>query len=344
MQLKSILNRVERYKSFVYGKPQWVEKAARLTIVVPVRSRANSRPICSGCGRKGPGYDRLPPRRFEFVPLWQIAVFFVYAMRRVDCPRCGVTVEQVPWAEGKCTLTTSFRWFLARWAKRLCWQEVADAFWVTWEDVFRSVKQAVSWGLAHRDLSSIEAIGVDEIQWHRGHHYLTLVYQIDEGMKRLLWIAENRTEQSLRGFFQILSEKVRLSIRFVCSDMCQAYLNVIAEQLSKAVHVLDRFHIMKKMNEAIDEVRRDESALIEAGRLRAGVDELTMVPVETPGEPDRQTNRQAGGVAPVQSPERAKLFAAGGFSAVSGNTPARPGRESSWTNGVPGHCGPGSNQ
>ena len=48
------------------------------------------------------------------------------------------------------------------------------------------------------------------------------------------------------------------SIRFVCSDMCQAYLNVIAEQLSKAVHVLDRFHIMKKMNEAIDEVRRDE--------------------------------------------------------------------------------------
>jgi len=263
MQLKSILNRVERYKSFVYGKPRWAEKAARLTIEVPVKARANSRPICSGCGRKRPGYDRLPPRRFEFVPLWQIAVFFVYAMRRVDCPRCGVTVEQVPWAEGKCTLTTSFRWFLARWAKRLCWQEVADAFRVSWEDVFRSVKHAVSWGLAHRDLRGIEAIGVDEIQWHRGHHYLTLVYQIDNGMKRLLWIAQDRTEQSLRGFFQILSEEVRLSIRFVCSDMCQAYLNVIAEQLSKAVHVLDRFHIMKKMNEAIDEVRREE-----AGRLK----------------------------------------------------------------------------
>jgi len=259
MQLKSILNRVERYKSFVYGKPQWAEEAARLTIEVPVKPRANSRPICSGCGRKGPGYDRLPWRRFEFVPLWQISVFFVYAMRRVDCPQCGVTVEQVPWAEGKCTLTTTFRWFLARWAKRLCWQDVADAFWVSWEDVFRAVKHAVSWGLTHRDLSRIEAIGVDEIQWQRGHHYLTLVYQIDEGMKRLLWIAEDRTEQSLRGFFQILSEKVRLSIRFVCSDMCRAYLNVIAEQLSTAVHVLDRFHIMKKINEAIDEVRRDEA-------------------------------------------------------------------------------------
>jgi transposase len=263
MQLKSILNRVQRYKSFVYGKTQWVENAARPTIEVRIEPRANSRPICSGCGHRGPGYDRLPERRFEFVPLWQIAVFFVYAMRRVDCPRCGVTVEQVPWAEGKCTMTTTFRWFLARWAKRLSWQEVADAFWVSWEDVFRSVKYAVSWGLAHRNLSGIEAIGVDEIQWQRGHHYLTLVYQIEDGMKRLLWVAEDRTEQSLRGFFQRLSEEVRRSIRFVGSDMWQAYLNVIAEQLQSAVHVLDRFHLMKKMGEAIDQVRRGEARKLE---------------------------------------------------------------------------------
>jgi transposase len=259
MQLKSILNRVARYKSFVYGKAQWAEDAARPTIEVRIEARANGRPVCSGCGRPGPGYDRLPERRFEFVPLWQIAVFFVYAMRRVDCPQCGVTVERVPWAEGKCTLTTPFRWFLARWAKRLSWREVAGIFRVSWEDVFRSVKHAVSWGLARRDLSGIEAVGVDEIQWQRGHHYLTLVYQIEEGMKRLLWVARDRTEESLRGFFQKLSEKVRLSIRFVCSDMWQAYLKVIAEQLPQVVHVLDRFHIMKKMNEAIDEVRRGEA-------------------------------------------------------------------------------------
>ena len=80
--------------------------------------------------------------------------------------------------------------------------------------------------------------------------YLTLVYQIEDGMKRLLWVARDRTEQSLRGFFQYLSDAERQTIRFVCSDMCQAYLNVIAEQLGQAIHVLDRFHIMKKMNEA----------------------------------------------------------------------------------------------
>jgi transposase len=263
MQLKTILNRVEPFKSFVYGKIQWVEKTERPTIEVEVYARKNGRPICAGCGRSGPGYDCLPERRFEFVPLWGIAVSFVYAMRRVNCPTCGVTVERVPWAEGKCHLTTSYRWFLAGWAKCLSWQEVADRFRTNWRNVFESVKHAVSWGLAHRNLGGIEAIGVDEIQWQRGHRYLTLVYQIEDGMKRLLWVAEERTEESLRGFFKMLTDEVRGSIRFVCSDMWQPYLNVIAEQVRQAVHVLDRFHIMKKMNEAIDKVRRSETRQLE---------------------------------------------------------------------------------
>lgn len=259
MQLKTILNRIEPFKSFVYGKAQWVEDSDRPMLEVQLHARKNGRAICSGCGRPGPGYDRLPERRFEFVPLWGIAVCFVYALRRVDCRSCGVTVERVPWARGKCHLTTSYRWFLARWAKRLPWDEVARIFHTNWRNVFESVKHAVFWGLLHQDLSGIEAIGVDEIQWQRGHRYLTLVYQIEDGMKRLLWVAQDRTEESLRGFFRFLSAEARQSIRFLCSDMWQPYLKVVAEELKQAMHVLDRFHIMKKMNEAIDQVRRREA-------------------------------------------------------------------------------------
>ena len=259
MQLKTILNRVQHFKSFVYGKIQLVEEKGKMTLEVEVLARKNGRPICSGCGRHAPGYDRLQERRFEFVPLWGIAVCFVYTMRRVACPHCGVVVEQVPWARGKNHSTIAYRWFLARWAKRLSWDEVATIFHTTWRNVFESVKHAVWWGVAHQNLEDIEAIGVDEIQWKRGHCYLTLVYQIEEGLRRLLWVAENRTEDSLRRFFQSLGES-RRSIRFVCSDMWKQYVKVIAEQLPEAVHVLDRFHIMKKMNEAIDEVRRSEAA------------------------------------------------------------------------------------
>src|SRR5271169_2664889 len=150
MLLQTILNQVEPFKSFVYGKARWVEDAGRKAIEVEVHARKNGRAICSGCGRRRPGYDRLPERRFEFVPLWGMAVFLVYAMRRVDCRGCGVTVERVPWARGKSHLTTSYRWFLARWAKHLSWDEVACMFCTTWRNVFESVKHAVFWGVAHQ--------------------------------------------------------------------------------------------------------------------------------------------------------------------------------------------------
>lgn len=266
MQLKTILNRVEHCKSFVYGEARMIDTDGRPSIEVRLQPRANGRPICSGCGQVRPGYDRLPVRRFEYVPLWGMPVFFLYAMRRVKCPDCGVKVEQVPWGDGKCSLTRSYRWFLARWAKRLSWKEVAEVFGASWDSVFRAVKHAVSWGLVHRDTSGIEAIGVDEIQWSRGHKYLTLVYQINDDLKRLLWVGSERTEATLRGFFQLLSDDARAGIRFVCSDMWQAYLKVIREELGHAIHVLDRFHVMKKMNEAIDAVRREESRLVKNTR------------------------------------------------------------------------------
>ena len=112
MQLKTILNRVEWHKSFLYGAIRFSD-AERSGLEVAVHERANGRPICSGCGQAGRGYDRLPERRYEFVPLWALAVFLVYAPRRVDCPRCGVKVERVPWAEGKSQMTTTYQWFLA---------------------------------------------------------------------------------------------------------------------------------------------------------------------------------------------------------------------------------------
>ncbi len=62
----------------------------------------------------------------SFIPLWGFFVFLLYAMRRVDCRRCGVVaVEEVPWGDGKRTLTRAYMLFLARWARRLSWKETA---------------------------------------------------------------------------------------------------------------------------------------------------------------------------------------------------------------------------
>ena len=106
-------------------------------------------------------------------------------MRRVDCRRCAaVIVEEVPWGDGKRTLTKAYMLFLARRGRRLSWKETAEAFCTCWDKVFDAVEHVVTWGLEHRALGQIDAIGVDEIQYAKGHKYLTLVYQIDLGITR----------------------------------------------------------------------------------------------------------------------------------------------------------------
>jgi transposase len=136
---------------------------------------------------------------------------------------------------------------------------VADIFRTRWNTVYRAVTVAVLWGIANRSLDGITAVGIEEIKWRKGHKYLTLVCQIQEGCKRLLWVAAERTEHSLRGFFGLLGKARAALLAFAGSDLWQPYLKVIAECAGQAVHVPDRYHVMAQMNKAIDEVRAAEA-------------------------------------------------------------------------------------
>lgn len=160
---------------------------------------------------------------------------------------------------GKHHLTTAYMQYLSTWARRLSWLDVARTFRTSWGKVHRSVEWVVEWGLKHRSLEEIGAIGVDEIQYSKGHKYLTLVYQIDEGMTRLLWVGRERTAKSFQRFFTMLGKARTARIAFVCSDMWKPYLKVIRERCQQALHILDRFHIVAKMNEALDDVRAEEA-------------------------------------------------------------------------------------
>jgi transposase len=261
MELITILNRCHRLRGFVYQHAHF--SADKKSIEVAVRPRKGSAAVCSRCHLPAPGYDQLAERRFEFIPLWGFLVFLLYTMRRVNCRRCGiVAVEEVPWGDGKRTLTKAYMLFLARWARRLSWKETAEAFRTSWDKVFDAVEHVVTFGLEHRVLGQIDAIGVDEIQYAKGHKYLTLVYQIDLDVTRLLWVGRERTIQSFQGFFTVIGDELASKIVFVCSDMWEPYLKVIREKCSEALHILDRFHIVAKMNKALDEVRTGESRRI----------------------------------------------------------------------------------
>jgi transposase len=94
------------------------------------------------------------------IPVWSLPVDFVYAMRRVSCPECGVRVEAVPWGAGKSPLTSAFAHHLASWARLLSWKEVGQRCGASWDTVARAVSWLVAWGLEHRSLDAIKAIGV----------------------------------------------------------------------------------------------------------------------------------------------------------------------------------------
>jgi transposase len=258
MLIKTLLNQLEKFKSFVYKKVRLQDMYGKMSVVISIKARKNSKGTCMDCGKSCGTYDTQPTRHYEYVPIWAIPVYFEYAPRRVNCPVHGIHVEQIPWAIGKEQMTTSYKLFLSTWAKRLSWKDVARVFNTTWNSVFRAIKSVVDYGLEHRDWDGIEQIGIDEISVFKGHKYLTLVYQLDKGKRRLLWSGKDRKIKTLLRFFREFGKERCIGLRFVCSDMWKPYLKVIKKKAVNALNILDRFHIMKKFNEAIDEVRRQE--------------------------------------------------------------------------------------
>ena len=257
MRMETVLNHVEPYKGFVYTGV--VLNYETDTLEVMIRERASCLVTCPICGKRCSVYDHRPVRCYESIPYRHLRVVFMYSPRRADCKACGPHVEVVPWAEGKSPLTKAYVWHLARWAKRLPWNQVAKIFDCGWHQVCEAVDQAVQWGLKHRDISGVRAIGVDEVYFGAKSKYLTLVYQICSAKARLLFIAEGHKEDALSSILTEQGPKWRAKIEYVCSDMWRAYRASITKLLPNAMHILDRFHIEAKLNEAVDIIRRNES-------------------------------------------------------------------------------------
>ena len=265
--VKTLLRHVQDFAGFVVKSVSQSLDDPKPRIDVELAPARNHKRRCSCCKLPGRVHDTLPKRRWQFVPLWNIPVFLNYAPRRVVCPLRGApTVEAMPWNRGKSPYAAVYMIFLARWARRMSWKETAQVFSASWDAVRRSVEWVVLWGLAHRDLSGVEAVGIDEIHHGRGKaslNFLTLIYQIDRGSRRLLWIGRSRKEATLRQGFDELETwcpgfLVRLKV--VCSDMWKPYLKVIVQRCGQALNVLDPFHIASHLNAALDTVRRGEQS------------------------------------------------------------------------------------
>jgi transposase len=180
-----------------------------------------------------------------------------YRPRRVKCPRCGVRVEDFPWAEPWARVTTTLANAVARLARELSWQGTARQYGLNWKSVATIVKRAVQYGLKNRARPAVHAIGIDEVSRRKGQVYLTVVY--DLARRVLLWVGEDRTEEAVAKFFTAEMGARRChTLRVVCMDMWAPYANLVRQYARNAQILFDRFHIVKHLNEAVEEVRRSE--------------------------------------------------------------------------------------
>jgi len=226
-------------------------------ITVKIAPDKRYRPLCGKCGSPGKYRDTRPERQFKHVPLWGIPVILRYSPRRVICMHCkGIYVERISWAAGKRRVTMAFACYLATWARLLPWLEVARLFRCAWGTVASSVDFVVKYGLDKRDLSNITHIGIDEIARRKGHQYLTNVYDLKT--KKLIWSGEGRSAETLRLFFEYIGPEKANQLQGICCDMWMPYITVIKDKAPNAVLVFDRFHIVRHLMDAVDQVRRDE--------------------------------------------------------------------------------------
>jgi transposase len=204
-----------------------------------------------------------PEREWRDLAMRKLPLKLRYCPRRLDCPRCGVRVEDFPWAEPWARVTTALSNAVAVLARELSWQGTARQFGLNWKSVATIVKRAVEYGLRHRARPPVHVIGIDEVSRRKGQVYLTVVYDLERRV--LLWVGEDRTEEAVKKFFTEEMGRRRCgTLQVVCMDMWAPYASLVRQHAPNAQILFDRFHIVKHLNEAVEEVRRSEMRRLSA--------------------------------------------------------------------------------
>jgi transposase len=195
-------------------------------------------------------------REWRDLSMRKLPLILRYRPRRVECTRCGVRVEDFPWAEPWARTTRTLSNAVAVLARELSWQRTARQYGLNWKSVATIVKRAVRYGLRHRKRPPVHMIGIDEVSRRKGQVYLTVVYDLERRV--LLWVGDDRTEEAVKPFFtEEMGPRRCRTLQVVCMDMWAAYAKLVRDHARNAQILFDRFHIVKHLNEAVDAARRE---------------------------------------------------------------------------------------
>ena len=226
-------------------------------VTVQVEQEAGAKSCCPSCGKESPGYDSRR-RRWRHLDTCQYKTILVADVPRVKCEEHGVVTVSVPWAEPGSGFTAMFEALVIDWLKEASTSAVSRLMGLSWNAIDGIMQRAVARGLSRREAVFPTQIGVDETAFRKRHDYVTIVSDQQEG--NVLHVGSDRRKETLKAWYESLTEEQRESIQSVCMDMWPAYINATLESLPEAEEKIafDKFHVAKYLGEAVDKVRRQE--------------------------------------------------------------------------------------
>jgi len=210
---------------------------------------------CGHCGSQRVMRQGQVTRRFRTLPIGGKPVSIVLPIQRLWCAACSKTRQvRLSFADQRRTYTRAFERYALELSSHMTIQAVAGHLGVSWDVIKDIQKRYLHRRFKRIPLKKLRQIAIDEISIGKGHRYLTIVLDLDRGA--VVFIGKGKGTEALTPFWRKL-RGAKARIRAVASDMSMAYCTAIADHLPKAVHVLDRFHVMKLYNDQLSQLRRD---------------------------------------------------------------------------------------
>ena len=224
---------------------------------------------CPECGRRGTIIRVMEqPRRWRDLPVGGWTVWLQHCPREIWCPTHGRVVEDIPWAGRYARVSYRFEYAMLKYCQIMTQKAAAQLLRIPRSTLSNVLHRTITRIRKGHRIRGLKTLGVDEISYAKGHKYATLVYDLDRSC--VVWVGPGKKRETIDVFFnEVLSDYQKKKIKWACCDMSEAFMGAIKAHCPNATLVLDRFHIVKALNAAVDEVRKEQWRLAGGDQRKA---------------------------------------------------------------------------
>ena len=213
---------------------------------------------CPHCDRRAKiVYQTNIGRVWRDLPVYGYEVKLCYSPREIDCPTHGRVQENIPWADNYARITYRFEYAMLTYCQIMTQKAAAQLLHIAQSTLSNLLHRSVERIRDGHRIRDLKELGVDEISYCNRSKFATIVYNLKKSC--VVWVGKGKGEATINCFFnEMLSDYQKKQIKWASCDMSQAYINAIEKHCPNVKLILDRFHIVKKLNEAVDEVRKEQ--------------------------------------------------------------------------------------